>query len=160
VTKVRIDQDVRMTLYAFEGQVLRGKVTRIYDQADEARRTFEVDVHLTEANDRLAPGMTGELAFIMDAKAKAVAIPAQAVQRGDVFGVRDGRIVNYNAKVGAAQRRARRDHHWRRTRRPRHHQSHRRSCGRQRRSHALRYPAQGCGLNKPAATDGSFKGFH
>ncbi|MDQ3440286.1 MAG: efflux RND transporter periplasmic adaptor subunit, partial [Planctomycetota bacterium] len=80
VTKVRLDQDVRMTLYAFAGKILRGTVTRIYDQADEARRTFEVDVRLAEPSDRLAPGMAGELAFIMDAKEKAIAVPAQAVQ--------------------------------------------------------------------------------
>ncbi|MGB7158876.1 MAG: efflux RND transporter periplasmic adaptor subunit [Tepidisphaeraceae bacterium] len=100
VTKVRIDQDVRMVLYSFPGQIIRGKVTRIYDQADEARRTFEVDVRLAETNDRLAPGMTGELAFIMDAKEKAVAVPAQSVQAGTVYGVRDGHIVKFEAQVG------------------------------------------------------------
>ena len=100
VTKVRVDQDVRMTLYSFAGKVLRGTVTRIYDQADEARRTFEVDVRLNEPSDRLAPGMTGELAFIMDAKEKAVAIPAQAVQGGIVYGVRDGHLVKLDAQVG------------------------------------------------------------
>lgn len=100
VTKVRLDQDVRMTLYSFAGAVLRGRVTRIYNQADEARRTFEVDVRLAEPNDRLAPGMTGELAFIMDAKDNAIAIPAQAVQSGSVFGVRDGKIVKFDARFG------------------------------------------------------------
>jgi HlyD family secretion protein len=160
VTKVRIDQDVRMTLYAFEGQVLRGRVTRVYDQADEARRTFEVDVRLTEPNDRLAPGMTGELAFIMAEKDEAVAIPAQAVQAGEVFGVRGGRIVKSDAKIGL------------------------RSVERveiitgvapgdrviispigdlaESKTVRTRYvdPAKAAGLNKPAAADGNFKGFH
>jgi HlyD family secretion protein len=100
VTKVRLDQDVRMTLYSFAGKILQGKVTRIYDQADEARRTFEVDVRLAEPNERLSPGMTGELAFIMDAKDKAIAIPAQAVQGEEVYGVRDGRIVKFATQIG------------------------------------------------------------
>ncbi|HEV2293680.1 MAG TPA: efflux RND transporter periplasmic adaptor subunit [Tepidisphaeraceae bacterium] len=100
VTKVHHRQDVRMTLYSFPGQILEGTVTRIYDQADEARRTFEVDVRLTERTDRLAPGMTGELAFIMDAKEKAIAIPAQAVQAGALFGVRDGKVVQFDAQIG------------------------------------------------------------
>lgn len=100
ITKVRLDQDVRMVLYSFAGKVLRGKVSRIYDQADEARRTFEVDVRLAGSNDRLFPGMTGELAFIMDAKDKAIAIPAQAVQGGAVWGVRDGKVVQYDARIG------------------------------------------------------------
>jgi hypothetical protein len=44
--------------------------------------------------------MTGELAFIMDAKDKAVAIPAQAVQGEEVYGVRNGRIVKFATKIG------------------------------------------------------------
>lgn len=159
IIKVRPGQEVRMTLYSFPGQVLNGKVTQIYDQADETRRTFEVDVRLTEPNDRLAPGMTGELAFIMDAKPKAVAIPAQAVQGGGVFGVKDGRVVRYDARIGL------------------------RSIERvevlsgvapgdrvivspigdltKGKAVRTRYldPATAAGLNKPAAVDGSFKGF-
>jgi HlyD family secretion protein len=159
VTKVRLDQDVRMTLYSFPGKVLRGTVTRIYDQADEARRTFEVDVRLAEPNERLSPGMTGELAFIMDAKDKAIAIPAQAVQGGNVFGVRDGRVVQFDAQIGL------------------------RSIERveilsgiapgdriiispvgnlaEGKSVRTRYldPAKAAGLNKPAARDDNFKGF-
>lgn len=159
ITKVRLEQDVRMTLYSFPGQILQGTVTRIYDQADEARRTFEVDVRLTEPNDRLSPGMTGELAFVMDAKAKAVAIPAQAVQGGNVFGVKDGRVVPFDARIGL------------------------RSIERaeilsgiapgerviispigdlaEGKSVRTRYldPATAAGLNKPAVVDDSFKGF-
>jgi HlyD family secretion protein len=159
VTKVRQGQDVRMTLYSFAGQIHSGKVTRIYDQADEARRTFEVDVRLAEPSDRLAPGMTGELAFIMDAKDKAVAIPAQAVQGGEVYGVRGGRIVKFDTKIGL------------------------RSVERaevltgvapgdrvvispignlaEGKAVRTRYldPAKAAGLNKPAAQDDSFKGF-
>jgi HlyD family secretion protein len=159
ITKVRIDQDVRMTLYSFPGQILRGTVTRIYDQADEARRTFEVDVRLAAPSDRLAPGMTGELAFIMDAKEKAVAIPAQAVQGDAVYGVRGGRIVKFPTKIGL------------------------RSVERVEATEGIapgdrvvispigdlaegkavrtRYldPTSAAGLNKPAAVDDSFKGF-
>jgi multidrug efflux pump subunit AcrA (membrane-fusion protein) len=160
VTKVRIDQEVRMTLYAFAGQVLRGKVTRIYDQADESRRTFEVDVRLSGLNDRLSPGMTGELAFIMAEKEKAIAIPAQSVQGGAIYGVRDGQIVKLDATIGL------------------------RSIERvevlngismgdrvivspigdlpEGKAVRTRYidPAKAAGLNKPAVKDESFKGFH
>lgn len=159
VTKVRLEQDVRMVLYSFPGQALRGTVTRIYDQADEARRTFEVDVRLAEPNNRLSPGMTGELAFIMDAKDRAIAIPAQAVQGDRVFGVREGRVVQFDARIGL------------------------RSVERvevlagiapgdrvivspigdlaEGKSVRTRYldPAKAAGLNKPAVRDDSFKGF-
>ncbi len=100
VVRARLDQDVRLTLYALPGEVLRGKVTRIYDEADPNRRTFEVDVQLEPPDKRLSPGMTGELAFIMASKERAVVVPSQAVQNGSVWVVRDGRLVRSQAQVG------------------------------------------------------------
>jgi hypothetical protein len=69
-------------------------VLRIYPQADPERRTFEIDVQLTDPDPRLSPGMTGELAFIMDSKERAVVVPSQAVQKNAVYAVRDGRLRN------------------------------------------------------------------
>src|SRR4029078_12080818 len=100
VTNVNVGQTVRMTLYAFPGQVLSGTVEKIYDQADAERRTFEVDVKLQQPSDRLSPGMTGELAFITAEKPVATVVPAQAVQGGAIWLVRDGRLVKSDAKVG------------------------------------------------------------
>lgn len=106
ITKVRVDpadpQVVQMSLYAFsprpgerevEQRVFEGRVLRKYDQADPDRRTFEVDVSLPDEEQRFQPGMTGELAFVMQAKEKATVIPSQAVQDGGVFVVRDERLV-------------------------------------------------------------------
>lgn len=106
ITKVRVDpadpQVVQMSLYAFsprpgerqvEQRVFEGRVLRKYDQADPDRRTFEVDVSLPDEEQRFQPGMTGELAFVMQAKEKAMVVPSQAVQDGGVFVVRDERLV-------------------------------------------------------------------
>lgn len=106
ITKVRVDpadpQLVQMSLYAFsprpgerqvEQRVFEGRVLRKYDQADPDRRTFEVDVALPEGEQRFQPGMTGELAFVMQAKEKAMVVPSQAVQDAGVFVVRDERLV-------------------------------------------------------------------
>ena len=100
VTKVHVGQTVRMTLYAYEGRTFEGKVQRIYPQADEARRTFEVDVRMVQPDDRFAPGMTGELAFIMASRERAVVIPSQAVQEGEVYTVRDGRLRKVDIELG------------------------------------------------------------
>jgi RND family efflux transporter MFP subunit len=100
VTSVHVGQTVRMTLYSYEGRGFEGKVTKIYPQADAARRTFEVDVQLLQSDDRLAPGMTGELAFIMDQKDQAVVIPSQAVQKGAVYTVSDGRLKRLDVDLG------------------------------------------------------------
>ena len=100
VANVSEGQTVRMTLYSFPGQVLRGKVTKIYDQADESRRTFEVDVQLDDPNERLQPGMTGELAFVIATRDRALVIPAQALQDGGVYVVRDKRLDKVTVETG------------------------------------------------------------
>jgi multidrug efflux pump subunit AcrA (membrane-fusion protein) len=92
-----------MTLYSFPGESLSGKVAKIYDKAESTRRTFEVDVKFDEADPhvrKLAPGMTGELAFIVESKDKARVVPAQAVQNGTVWVVRGGRLEKADAKLG------------------------------------------------------------
>lgn len=97
---VKIDQLVRMTLYAFPGQAFEGKVERIYDQADQTRRTFEVDVRLSQPMEQLLPGMTGELAFILAERQRAVIIPAQAIQGDSVWIVRSGRLERISPRIG------------------------------------------------------------
>ncbi len=93
LTNVRRNQLVRMTLYSFQDAApFEGKVTRIYDKADPERRTFEVDVTIDRPNERLAAGMTGELAFIIEEKATSLVVPAQAWQNGAVYTVRGGRL--------------------------------------------------------------------
>jgi len=106
IVKVRVDandpQLVQMSLYAFsprpgerevEQQVFEGRVRRKYDQADADRRTFEVDVSLPDGEARFQPGMTGELAFVMQAKERAMVVPSQAIQNGGLFVVRDQKLV-------------------------------------------------------------------
>ena len=100
VTHCRVGQTVRMSLYAFAGQPITGRVRQIYDEADADRRTFEVDVAFDQSLDRLAAGMTGELAFIESEKASATVLPATAVQGGRVCVVRDGRLVDTDAGIG------------------------------------------------------------
>ena len=100
IAKTREGQLVRLTLYAFPGRAFEGKVTRIYDQADPDRRTFEVDVRLSDLEPRLLPGMTGELAFIMDSKDRAIIVPSQAVQKGAVYVVQNNRLHKRDVQLG------------------------------------------------------------
>jgi HlyD family secretion protein len=101
IIKVRKDQIVRMTLYSYPDRSFEGRVQKIYDQADPERRTFEVDVKLLEPDDHLSPGMTGELAFEMAWRDRAVVIPSQAVQKGGaVYVVSDGRVTKANVEIG------------------------------------------------------------
>lgn len=100
VTHCRIGQIVRMSLYAFPGEPITGKVVRIYNEADRDRRTFEVDVSFDQASEKLSAGMTGELAFIISEKESADVLPATAFQNGAIYIVRDGKLIRTDAKIG------------------------------------------------------------
>jgi HlyD family secretion protein len=100
IAEVSVGQTVRMTLYAFPGQVFSGRSTKIYDQADVERRTFEVDVRFDQPHERFSPGMTGELAWIMDARESAIVVPSQALQNGAVYVVQNNRISRRSVEVG------------------------------------------------------------
>jgi multidrug efflux pump subunit AcrA (membrane-fusion protein) len=100
IAQVNVGQVVRMTLYAFPGRTFDGKVLRIYDEADSSRRTFEVEVGIDEPDPRLAPGMTGELAFVVAEKLDATIIPAQAAYDDALYVVHDGRVRRLPAKFG------------------------------------------------------------
>ena len=80
--KLRDAQRVNVTLYSFPGRPFVGAVAKVYPQADAERRTFEVDVKFDAPDPGLAPGMTGELAFEVAHKERAMVIPAQALQVG------------------------------------------------------------------------------
>ncbi|HZL35783.1 MAG TPA: efflux RND transporter periplasmic adaptor subunit [Tepidisphaeraceae bacterium] len=95
IKEAREGQAVFMSLYSFPDASMKGTVTKIYDKADPDRRTFEVDVTVdpnTPQLPALRAGMTGELAFIIASKAKAPIAPAQALQNGALYTVRDGRL--------------------------------------------------------------------
>ncbi len=98
--QLREGQLVQMVLYSFPGRTFEGRVEKIYAQADPERRTFEVDIRFTPLRDRLAPGMTGELAFITQSKDQALVVPAQALQAGNIWTVDNGRAHRQVVKIG------------------------------------------------------------
>ena len=98
--QVKAGQVVKMTLYSFPGRTFQGKVSEIYPKADASRRTFEVDVTFDSSDESLRAGMTGELAFILEDRPRSLIVPAQAVQAGAVWTVRDGRLVKSDARLG------------------------------------------------------------
>ena len=100
MTMVREGQQVQMSLYSYPGRPFTGRVARIYDKADAQRRTFEIDIAIETPDERMAAGMTGELAFIVAAKEAALVAPRQALQSNKLYGVRDGRLVTLDAEVG------------------------------------------------------------
>ena len=100
MTLVRDGQEVQMSLYSYPGRVFTGRVAKIYDKADAQRRTFEVDISIEKPDDRMAAGMTGELAFIVASKDVALVAPRQSLQANKLYGVRDGKLTVLDAQIG------------------------------------------------------------
>ncbi len=100
ITRVRAAQVVQISLYAFPGRLFTGQVRKIYDQADSTRRTFEVDIAVDLPDKLLQPGMTGELAFILERRDDVQIIPTQAIQNGKIYVVRGGTLVAIDAVAG------------------------------------------------------------
>jgi multidrug efflux pump subunit AcrA (membrane-fusion protein) len=111
--KLHVGQLVQMTLYSFpnDKDKFTGHVKTIYHKADPQRRTFEVDVEIgrpttqpTTAGpnlyDQFSPGMTGELAFIEQAKKEAKILPRQALQGDAFYIVRNGKLERVPAQPG------------------------------------------------------------
>ena len=93
-------QPVQMSLYAFADRTFLGRVTRIYPNADQERRTFEVDIAIDEPSDRMQAGMTGELMFITAYHPKTLVAPSQALQDGKVWTIREGKLTAADVVVG------------------------------------------------------------
>jgi hypothetical protein len=102
-----------MTLYSFpnDKDKFTGHVKTIYHKADPQRRTFEVDVAIDRPTtqpttagpnlyDQFSPGMTGELAFIEQAKKEARILPRQALQGDAFYIVRNGKLERVVAQPG------------------------------------------------------------
>jgi multidrug efflux pump subunit AcrA (membrane-fusion protein) len=110
--KLHVGQLVQMTLYSFpnDKDKFTGHVKTIYHKADPQRRTFEVDVEIDRPTtqpttgpnlyDEFSPGMTGELAFIEQAKKEAKILPRQALQGDSFFIVRNGKVDRIAAQPG------------------------------------------------------------
>lgn len=99
-TRLCQDQLVKMTLYAYGTRVFSGRVRRVYPKADASRRTFEVDVAVEPHDPDFAAGMTGELAFIVREKERALVVPTQAVRGTSVWRVEGGRAAEARVQVG------------------------------------------------------------
>lgn len=106
VTKVRLDQPVRITLDALPGRVFAGRVTRIapyvLDRAEQGR-TFEVEVTLADAAGAasLVPGTSADVEIVLRAKDGVPRVPSYALlQERAVLVVHDQRLVERPVTVG------------------------------------------------------------
>ena len=75
---LRQGQPVDVTFDAYPGETFSGKVQRIYPAVDTATRTFEVEVRIANATEKLKPGMFARVSIDLGTQQNVV-VPDRAV---------------------------------------------------------------------------------
>ena len=91
--KVKKGMEVRVTLDAYGEEVFKGKIARVYPTINQATHTFQVEVLIPNANERVRPGMFARVTLPYGKKRRVV-IPDQAVQK--LLGSGDRFVYVYN----------------------------------------------------------------
>lgn len=104
---LRQGQPVDVTFDAYPGETFSGKVQRIYPTVDTATRTFEVEVRIANASEKLKPGMFARVSIDLGTQQNVV-VPDRAVVKQTGSGnkyvyVLKGNTVSYN-RVDLGQR--------------------------------------------------------
>ncbi|MGH9366190.1 MAG: efflux RND transporter periplasmic adaptor subunit [Thermoanaerobaculia bacterium] len=106
VGKVRVGQPVRITLDAYPGRTLAGRVTRVapyVQDVEEQNRTFEIEAEFEDARfaRSLPPGISADVEVIQGARDGVLRIPSDALMEGGkVLVVRDGKLASRTVRTG------------------------------------------------------------
>ncbi len=100
IGRVRTGMPAAVRLYAFPGKTFRGKVARILPEADRERKSFEVDIDLSEEVAGLRPGMTAEVNIVLQERGGALLVPADAVREHHVWVAQDGALQRREVEAG------------------------------------------------------------
>ncbi len=105
VLDVEVGQKVQVTVDAFEGETFTGKVTNVSLESTSSNGVtqYPVTVQMDEVGD-LLPGMNVNGEIIIDEAENVLAIPAQALQRGNVVYVKDDSVTEAEGNVPAGFR--------------------------------------------------------
>jgi cobalt-zinc-cadmium efflux system membrane fusion protein len=79
IAKIKIGQEVAVTVPAYQEEVFKGKVTYISDLLNESTRTITVRTEVYNKGSRLKPGMFANLELSINNAISALAIPTSAV---------------------------------------------------------------------------------
>ncbi|WP_055444503.1 efflux RND transporter periplasmic adaptor subunit [Lacinutrix himadriensis] len=90
IVKIKTNQDVLITLDAYTGKVLQGKVSKIYPKKDERNQTFKVEAIFTNPPEVLYPGLSGEANIIISKKGKVLTIPKSYITDNNQVKTDDG----------------------------------------------------------------------
>jgi HlyD family secretion protein len=105
--RVHLDQEARVTLDAFPGRTLRGRVYKVSPAVSGERqeaRTFTIRVSLEEGKELLKPGMSADVEVIVARRPGALFVPTQALLEREgkrwVYKIINGKARLVPVKVG------------------------------------------------------------
>jgi len=79
LAQIQTGLTVRVTSDALPGQAIEGKITAISPEVDAATRNIRIQATVANHQEHLRPGMFGNVAVILPASNKVLAVPATAV---------------------------------------------------------------------------------
>jgi cobalt-zinc-cadmium efflux system membrane fusion protein len=100
IAKIRIGQDVQVTVLAYPGEVFPGKVSYIGEMMNAETRTLNVRTEVQNRDFKLKPGMFADVSILLNGGLRVLTVPAEAVLENnnqDIVFVMTGR--GYAARI-------------------------------------------------------------
>jgi cobalt-zinc-cadmium efflux system membrane fusion protein len=106
IAKIRIGQEVQVTVLAYPGEVFRGKISYINETMNAETRTLNVRTEVQNRDFKLKHGMFADVSIILNGGLRVLTVPTEAVLENNnqdiVFVKTDGgyaaRIVTVSAE--------------------------------------------------------------
>jgi HlyD family secretion protein len=92
IVRISKNQEVIIKLDAYENQVFKGKVSKIYPKKDERNQTFTVEATFINAPEKLYPGLSGEANIIIATKNNVLTIPKDYLVNNSQVQTDDGLV--------------------------------------------------------------------
>ena len=77
IVRISKNQEVIITLDAYNGVIFNGKISKIYPKKDARNQTFKVEAVFDNPPKVLYPGLSGEANIIIDKKENVLTIPKE-----------------------------------------------------------------------------------
>ena len=107
ILEIKIGQKVEIALYIMEEIIFSGEVKNIGLEADSNNRTFPVEIHVSNSERMLRPGMLARSTFTKSIDDEQIVIPRHTIlekERGRVVYVFDkGKVFQRDIQVGLSQ---------------------------------------------------------
>ena len=108
ILEIKIGQKVEIALYIMEEIIFSGEVKNIGLEADSNNRTFPVEIHVSNSERMLRPGMLARATFTKSIDDEQIVIPRHTIlekERGRVVYVFDkGKVFQRDIQVGLSQK--------------------------------------------------------